>query len=47
MMKLVLIVLTKRKETIHYCETFGYSGTMLLNITTNDSTDVSVHVEDG
>jgi hypothetical protein len=29
MMQLILIVLTKRKETIRYCELFGYSGQFL------------------
>jgi hypothetical protein len=47
MMQLILIVLTKRKEMIHCCETFGYSGTMLSNIIANDLTHVSVPSEDG
>jgi hypothetical protein len=47
MMQLVLIILTKRKVTIHYCELFGYGGTMLWNIIANDLTHVSVPVEDG
>jgi CTP synthase (UTP-ammonia lyase) len=46
-MQLILIVLTKRKETIHYCESFGYCGTMLSNIVTNDLTHVSVPAENG
>jgi hypothetical protein len=29
-MQLVLIVLTKRKEMIRYCESFGYGGTNAL-----------------
>jgi hypothetical protein len=47
MMQLVLIVLTKRKEMIRYCEPFGYGGTMLSNIIANDLTHVSVPAEDG
>jgi hypothetical protein len=47
MMQLVLIVLTKRKEMVRYCETFGYGGTTLSNIVANDLTHVSVPVEDG
>jgi hypothetical protein len=47
MMQLVLIVLTKRKEMVRYCETFGYGGTTLSNIVANDLTHVSVLVEDG
>jgi hypothetical protein len=47
MMQLVLIVLTKRKEMVHYCETFGYGGTTLSNIVANDLMHVSVPVEDG
>jgi hypothetical protein len=46
-MQLVLIVLTKRKEMVRYCETFGYGGTTLSNIVANDLTHVSVPVEDG
>jgi hypothetical protein len=46
MMQLILIVLTKTKETIHYCETFGYGGTTLSNIIANDLTHVSVPAED-
>jgi hypothetical protein len=44
-MQLILIILTKRKEAIHYCESFGYGGTTLSNIVTNDLTHVSVPVE--
>jgi hypothetical protein len=47
MMRLILIVLTKRKEMICYCETFRYGGTMLSNIITNDLTQVIVPAEDG
>jgi hypothetical protein len=46
MMQLVLIILTKRKETICYCESFGYGGTTLSNIIANDLTHVSVPAED-
>jgi hypothetical protein len=42
MMQLVLIVLTKRKETIHYCKSFGYGGTTLSNIIVKDLMHVSV-----
>jgi hypothetical protein len=45
MMQLVLIVLTKRKEMIHYYESFEYGGTMLSNIVANDLTHVSVPAE--
>jgi hypothetical protein len=44
-MQLFLIVLTKRKEMIRYCESFGYGGTT-LNIVGNELTYVSVLVED-
>jgi hypothetical protein len=47
MMQLVLIVVTKRKEMIRYCESFGYSGTTLSNIVTNDLTHISIPAEDG
>jgi hypothetical protein len=47
MMQLILIVLTKRKETIHYHELFGYSTTTLSNIVANDLTQVSVPAENG
>jgi hypothetical protein len=47
MMQLVLIVLTKRKEMIRYCEMFRYGGTTLSNIMANDLTHVSVLAEDG
>jgi hypothetical protein len=47
MMQLILIILTKRKETIHYCKSFRYVGTMLSNIIANDLTHVSVSIEKG
>jgi hypothetical protein len=47
MMQLILIVLTKRKETIRYCNLFGYGGTTLSNIVANDLTQVIVPIEDG
>jgi hypothetical protein len=47
MMQLILIVLTKRKQPIRYCKTFGYGGTILSNIIANDLTHVSVPVKDG
>jgi hypothetical protein len=47
MMKLILIILTKRKETIRYCESFGYGVTTLSNIIANDLTHASVPAEDG
>jgi len=45
MMQLVLIVLTKQKKTIRYCESFGNGGTTLSNIVANDLTQVSVPAE--
>jgi hypothetical protein len=45
MMQLVLIVLTKRKEMIRYCESLGYSSTTLSNIIANNLTLVSVPAE--
>jgi hypothetical protein len=45
MMQLILIILTKRKEMIHYCKSFGYGGTTLSNIVANDLTHVSVPAE--
>jgi hypothetical protein len=47
MMQLILIVLTKRNETIRYCETFRYGGTTLSNIIANDLMHASVPTEDG
>jgi hypothetical protein len=46
-MQLVLIILTERKEIIRYSETFGYGGTTLSNIVTNNLTYVSVPAEEG
>jgi hypothetical protein len=46
-MQLDLIVLTKRKGTIRYCELFGYGGTTLSHIVANDLTHVSIPVEEG
>jgi hypothetical protein len=46
MIQLILIILTKRKEMIRYCETFGCSGTTLSNIVANNLMLVSVPVED-
>jgi hypothetical protein len=46
MMQPILIVLTKRKETVCYHESFGYGGTMLSNNIANDLTRVSVPSED-
>jgi hypothetical protein len=43
----ILIILTKRKEMICYCESFGYGGTTLSNIIANNLTHVSVPAEDG
>jgi hypothetical protein len=47
MMQLILLVLTKIKETNRYCRTFRYGGTTLSNIVANDLTHVSVTAEDG
>jgi hypothetical protein len=47
MMQLVLIVLTKREETIRYCESFGYGGKSALTNVSNDLTHVTVPTEDG
>jgi hypothetical protein len=44
--KLDLIVLTKIKEMIYYCETFRYGGKNALNNVTNDLTHVTVPTED-
>jgi hypothetical protein len=46
MMKMVLTVLTKTKEMICYCESFGYGGTTFSNIVANDLMHVSVPAED-
>jgi hypothetical protein len=47
MMQLTLIVLTKRKETVRYCEIFRYSGKSALTNVSNDLTHVSVPAKDG
>jgi hypothetical protein len=47
MMQLDLIVLTKGKEMIHYCESFRYGGTTLSNIIANYLTHVSAPAVDG
>jgi hypothetical protein len=46
-MQLDLIVLTKIKETIRYCESFRYGGQNALNIVAIDLTHVSVSTENG
>jgi hypothetical protein len=46
MMHLILIILSKRKEMICYCESFGYGGTTLSNIVANDLMHISVPTED-
>jgi hypothetical protein len=46
-MQLDLIILTKIKETIRYCELFGHGGKTLSTHVPNDLTCVSVPVEDG
>jgi hypothetical protein len=46
-MQLILIVLTKRKEMIRYCETFRYGGITLSNIVANNLTYVSVPAKKG
>jgi hypothetical protein len=49
MMQLILIILTKRKETIRtirYCELFGSGDTTLSKIVANDLTHVSVPTTD-
>jgi hypothetical protein len=46
-MQLDLIIITKQKKTILYCELFEHGGKMLLTHVTNDLTRVSVPVEDG
>jgi hypothetical protein len=47
MMQLVIIVLSKRKEMIHYCESFGYGGKCTLDKRFYHSNGVSVPVENG
>jgi hypothetical protein len=46
-MQLSLVVLTKTKTTIRYCELFGHSGKTLSIRVTNDLMQVSVPAEDG
>jgi hypothetical protein len=46
-MQLVLIVLTKRKEMIRYCESFGYGGKCALDKWFFRSNGVSVPTEEG
>jgi hypothetical protein len=46
-MQLGLTVLTKRKETIRYCELFGYGGKYALNKHFYRYNGVSVPVENG
>jgi hypothetical protein len=46
-MQLVLIVLTKRKEMIRYCESFGYGGKCALDKRFFRSNGVSVPTEEG
>jgi hypothetical protein len=45
-MQLALIILTKRKEMIRYCESSENGGTTLSNIIAKDLTQVSVPAED-
>jgi hypothetical protein len=45
MMQLIRIVLPKRKETIRYCELFGYGGKCILNKRFYRSNGVSVPIE--
>jgi hypothetical protein len=45
-MQLVLIILTKKKETIHYCESFGYGGKDSQHVSIV-LTKVSVPAENG
>jgi hypothetical protein len=47
MMQLILIVLTKRKETICYFESFRYGGKCALNKRFYRSNGVSVPAEKG
>jgi hypothetical protein len=41
-----LSILTKRKETVYYCELFGYGGKSALTNISNDLTYISVPVEE-
>jgi hypothetical protein len=45
MMQLILIVLTKRKETIRYYESFRYGGKCALDKRFYHSNEVSVPTE--
>jgi hypothetical protein len=47
MMQLVLIILTKRKEMIRYCESFKYGGKCALNKRFYRSNGVSIPAENG
>jgi hypothetical protein len=47
MMQLILIVLTKRKEMIRYCKSFGYDDKCAVNKRFYCSNGVSVPVENG
>jgi hypothetical protein len=47
MMQLVLTILTKRKEMIHYCESFGYGGKCAIDKHFYRSNGVSVPIENG
>jgi hypothetical protein len=42
-----LIILTKTKETTHYCKSMGYSGQDALINVSNDLTHVGVPAEEG
>jgi hypothetical protein len=47
MMQPIQIVLTKRKETIRYCESFRYGGKCALDKRLYHSNGVSVPTENG
>jgi hypothetical protein len=47
MMQLILIILTKNKETIYYYESFGYGSKCALNKHFYRSNGVSVPTENG
>jgi hypothetical protein len=46
-MQLDLIILTKIKETIRKCESFGYNSQIALNTVSIDLMHVSVPIENG
>jgi hypothetical protein len=46
-MQLGLLVLTKTKTTIRYCELFRHGGKTISTHVTNDLTQVSILAEDG